>query len=157
MLVMMDSQAFEVATFRHDGPYWDGRRPAHVRYGTLEEDILRRDFTVNGMVYDPIEKRVIDIVDGRKDLERRTIRAIGDARQRFEEDRLRMVRAVRFAAALGFTIEDGTFQAIREQRQTIGQVSWERIGEEITRILTEGAARRGFELLDATGLLAVVL
>jgi len=157
MLVMMDSQAFEVATFRHDGPYWDGRRPAHVRYGTLEEDILRRDFTVNGMVYDPIEKRVIDIVDGRKDLERRTIRAIGNARERFEEDRLRMVRAVRFAANLGFAIEEQTCGAIREIAPTVTDISWERIGEEITRILTEGGARKGFELLDSTGLLKVLL
>src|SRR5215813_1073729 len=157
VLVMMDGQAFEVATFRHDGPYLDGRRPAHVRYGTLEEDILRRDFTVNGMVYDPIEKRVIDIVDGRKDLERRTIRAIGNARERFEEDRLRMVRAVRFAANLGFTIEEQTFGAIREIAPTVTDISWERIGEEITRILTEGGARKGFELLDSTGLLKVLL
>lgn len=157
MLVMMDGQAFEVATFRHDGPYLDGRRPAHVRYGTLEEDILRRDFTVNGMVYDPIEERVIDIVDGRKDLERRTIRAIGNARERFEEDRLRMVRAVRFAANLGFTIEEQTFGAIRELAPTVTDISWERIGEEITRILTEGGARKGFELLDSTGLLKVLL
>ena len=157
MLVMIDGQPFEVATFRHDGPYLDGRRPAHVRYGTLEEDILRRDFTVNGMVYDPIEKRVIDIVDGRKDLERRTIRAIGNARERFEEDRLRMVRAVRFAASLGFTIEEQTFRAIRELAPTVTDISWERIGEETTRILTEGAARKGFELLDSTGLLKVLL
>jgi poly(A) polymerase len=157
MLVMMDGQAFEVATFRHDGPYLDGRRPAHVRYGTLEEDILRRDFTVNGMVYDPIEERVIDIVDGRKDIERRTIRAIGNARERFEEDRLRMVRAVRFAANLGFTIEEQTFGAIRELAPTVTDISWERIGEEITRILTEGGTRKGFELLDSTGLLKVLL
>ena len=157
MLVMIDGQPFEVATFRHDGPYLDGRRPAHVRYGTLEEDILRRDFTVNGMVYDPIEKRVIDRVDGRKDLERRTIRAIGNARERFEEDRLRMVRAVRFAASLGFTIEEQTFRAIRELAPTVTDISWERIGEETTRILTEGAARKGFELLDSTGLLKVLL
>ena len=157
MLVIIDGQPFEVATFRHDGPYLDGRRPAHVRYGTLEEDILRRDFTVNGMVYDPIEKRVIDIVDGRKDLERRTIRAIGNARERFEEDRLRMVRAVRFAASLGFTIEEQTFRAIRELAPTVTDISWERIGEETTRILTERGARKGFELLDSTGLLKVLL
>ena len=157
MLVIIDGEPFEVATFRHDGPYSDGRRPDHVRYGTLQEDILRRDFTVNGMVYDPIEDRLIDLVGGRKDLERRTIRAIGDARARFEEDRLRMVRAVRFAASLGFTIEERTFAAIRELAPTITDISWERIGDEITRILTEGEARKGFELLDATGLLKVLL
>jgi putative nucleotidyltransferase with HDIG domain len=157
MLVMIDGQPFEVATFRHDGPYLDGRRPSHVRFGTLEEDILRRDFTVNGMVYDPVEDRVIDMIEGRKDLERRTIRAIGNPRERFEEDRLRMVRAVRLAASLEFTIEERTFAAIRKLAPTVTDISWERIGEEVTRILTEGKARKGFELLDATGLLKVLL
>ncbi|HTN69953.1 MAG TPA: CCA tRNA nucleotidyltransferase [Methylomirabilota bacterium] len=157
MLVIIDGEPFEVASFRHDGPYLDGRHPAHVRYGTLREDILRRDFTINGMVYDPIEDRVIDMIEGRKDLERRSIRAIGNPRERFEEDRLRMVRAVRFAASLGFTIEEGTLTAIHELAPTITDISWERIGEEITRILTEGGARKGFELLDATELLKVLL
>ena len=157
MLVIFDGHPFEVATFRYDGPYLDGRRPAHVRYGTLEEDILRRDFTVNGMVYDPVADRVIDLVEGRKDLEGRLIRAIGNPRERFEEDRLRMIRAVRLAASLGFSIEEETFDAIRELAATLTQISWERIGEEITRILSEGGARRGFELLDSAGLLAVVL
>jgi len=154
---MADDQPFEVATFRHDGPYLDGRRPSHVRYGSLQEDVLRRDFTVNGMVYDPIDDRLIDLVDGKKDLERRQIRAIGPPRQRFEEDRLRMVRAVRFAAGLDFSIEEETFAAIRELASTVTQISWERIGEEITRILTDGGARRGFELLEGTGLLRFLL
>src|SRR5438132_8230757 len=157
MLVVIEGEPFEVATFRYDGPYLDGRRPAQVRYGSLQEDILRRDFTVNGMVYDPIEDRLIDMVEGRKDLERRSIRAIGNPRERFQEDRLRMVRAVRFAASLGFTIEEQTFRAICELAPAIGDISWERIGEEITRILTEGEARKGFELLDATGLLKILL
>jgi poly(A) polymerase len=135
----------------------DGRRPSHVRYGSLQEDIFRRDFTINGMIYDPVEDRVIDLVEGRKDIERRTIRAIGNAQQRFEEDRLRMIRAVRFAAGLDFAIEPLTFDAIKQLAATITQISWERIGEEVTRILTEGGARRGFELLDETGLLAVLL
>jgi len=157
MLVVVDGEPFEVATFRHDGPYLDGRHPSEVRYGSLKEDILRRDFTINGMVYDPIEDRVIDLVEGKKDLERRSIRAIGEARERFEEDRLRMVRAVRFAASLDFTIEEKTLAAIGEMAPTVGQISWERIGEEITRILTEGGARKGFELLDATGLLSQIM
>jgi poly(A) polymerase len=157
ILVLVDGQPFEVASFRHDGPYLDGRRPSHVRYGNLQEDILRRDFTINGMVYDPVDDRVIDLVEGQKDLERGLIRAIGDARQRFEEDRLRMIRAVRFAASLKFTIESLTFDAIRQFATTVTQVSWERIGDEVTRILTEGGARRGFELLDETGLLEVLL
>ena len=157
ILVLVDGEPFEVASFRYDGPYLDGRRPSHVRYGSLQEDIFRRDFTINGMIYDPVEDRVIDLVEGRKDIERRTIRAIGNAQQRFEEDRLRMIRAVRFAAGLDFAIEPLTFDAIKQLAATITQISWERIGEEVTRILTEGGARRGFELLDETGLLAVLL
>ena len=157
ILVLVDGQPFEVASFRHDGPYLDGRRPSQVRYGSLEEDIQRRDFTINGMVYDPIADRVIDLVEGRKDLERRRIRAIGDRRARFEEDRLRMIRAVRFAASLKFAIERATFAAIQRLAPTITEISWERIGDEMTRILTEGGARRGFELLDESGLLKVLL
>jgi poly(A) polymerase len=157
ILVLIEGESFEVASFRHDGPYLDGRRPSEVRYGSLREDIHRRDFTVNGMVYDPVDDRVIDVVDGRKDLERRTIRAIGDPRQRFREDRLRMIRAVRFAASLKFDIEGETFDAVRELASTITDISWERIGDEVTRILTEGGARRGFELLDQSALLAVLL
>jgi poly(A) polymerase len=157
ILVMLDGAPFEVASFRHDGPYLDGRHPSHVRYGSLRDDVLRRDFTINGMVYDPMDGRVIDLVDGQKDLGERAIRAIGDPRTRFEEDRLRMIRAVRFAASLQFAVEEKTLAAIRELASTVTLVSWERIGEEITRILTEGGARRGFELLDDTGLLSVLL
>jgi poly(A) polymerase len=157
MLVILDGAAFEVASFRRDGPYLDGRHPSHVGYGDLREDVFRRDFTINGMVYDPIADRVIDLVDGKKDLGERMIRAIGDPRERFNEDRLRMIRAVRFAASLGFEVETQTLAAARELAPGISSVSWERIGDEITRILTEGGARRGFELLDLTGLLAVIL
>jgi poly(A) polymerase len=157
VLVMLDGQSFEVASFRFDGPYLDGRRPSQVRYGTLQEDIFRRDFTINGMVYDPVENRVIDLVEGKRDLARRCIRAIGDPRQRFEEDRLRMVRAIRFAASLNFDIDSLTLDAIKQSAAMITQISSERIGEEITRILTEGGARRGFELLDETGLLRILL
>ncbi len=157
LLVMIEGEAFEVASFRHDGPYLDGRRPTHVRYGSLQEDIFRRDFTINGMVYDPITGQIIDLVGGRKDLERKLVRAIGNPRARFEEDRLRMVRAVRFAASLDFTVEIETFDAIRELAPTVKQISWERIGEEVTRILTEGGAKKGFELLDRAGLLKILL
>jgi poly(A) polymerase len=157
MLVVIDDEPFEVATFRFDGPYLDGRRPSHVRYGSLQEDIFRRDFTINGMVYDPIEDRIIDLVGGKEDLQARRIRAIGNPQARFAEDRLRMIRAIRFAASLKFAIEDETFQAIKELAPTLTQISWERIGEEITRILIEGGARTGFELLDATGLLQIAL
>ncbi|HYY25861.1 MAG TPA: CCA tRNA nucleotidyltransferase [Candidatus Udaeobacter sp.] len=157
MLVLIEGQPFEVATFRHDGPYLDGRHPSQVRYGSLQEDIRRRDFTINGMVYDPLTERVIDEIGGRKDLEAKFIRAIGKPRQRFEEDRLRMVRAIRLAASLDFSIEEETFAAMRELAPTITLVSWERIGDEITRILTEGGARKGFELLDGADLLKIIL
>lgn len=157
ILVLLEGDSFEVATFRWDGPYLDGRRPSEVRFAGMREDILRRDFTINGMMYDPVEDRLIDLVGGREDLGRRLIRAIGEPRERFQEDRLRMIRAVRFAASLGFTIEENTLRAIREEAGAITQVSWERIGEEITRILTEGGARSGFELLDESGLLPAVL
>jgi len=156
ILVIIDGEPFEVATFRHDGPYLDGRRPSHVRFASLQEDILRRDFTINGMMYDPVADRVIDLVGGREDLSRRVVRAIGAPQARFQEDRLRMVRAVRFAAGLGFAIEEETLRAIAEQAAGITQISWERIGEEVTRILTEGGAKKGFELLDATGLLRAI-
>ncbi|HXG52112.1 MAG TPA: CCA tRNA nucleotidyltransferase [candidate division Zixibacteria bacterium] len=157
VLVIVDGEGYEVATFRFDGPYLDGRRPSEVRYGTLEEDIRRRDFTINGMVYDPLADKIIDLVGGVEDLRRRRVRAIGDPAARFEEDRLRMIRAVRFAAALGFEIEPDTLAAIRKLAGGITTISWERIGDEVTRILTEGGARRGFELLDETGLLRPIL
>jgi poly(A) polymerase len=157
ILVLQGSDSFEVATFRYDGPYLDGRRPSEVRFAGMREDILRRDFTINGMMYDPLKDRVIDLVGGQEDLSRRLIRAIGDPRARFREDRLRMVRAVRFAASLGFTIEANTFSAIQDEAAAITQVSWERIGEEVTRILIEGGARRGFEMLDECGLLTAIL
>jgi poly(A) polymerase len=157
ILVIVDGASFEVATFRHDGPYLDGRHPSEVRYGSLREDVLRRDFTINGMAYDPVQRTLIDLVSGRQDLQARVVRAIGEPRRRFEEDRLRMLRAVRFAASLNFVIEEQTLAAISELAATVTLVAWERIGEEITRILTEGGARRGFELLDQTGLLQVLL
>jgi poly(A) polymerase len=157
ILVLIAGQPFEVASFRDDGPYLDGRRPSQVRYGSLEEDVRRRDFTINGMIYDPLADRVIDLVGGRGDLQERRIRAIGDAVQRFQEDRLRMIRAVRFAASLDFVIEDATFAAIQQLAPAVTDIAWERIGDEITRILIEGGARRGFELLDESGLLKVLL
>jgi poly(A) polymerase len=158
--------ATEVATFRNDGIYTDGRRPDAVRFSAdPHEDVLRRDFTINGLLLDPVAFEagaplhdcVLDFVGGQADLAAQIIRAIGDPARRFAEDKLRMLRAVRFAARLRFTIEPATFAAIRAQASTIHQVSAERIRDELTRILTEGAARRGFELLDETGLLAEVL
>ncbi|MCX8072134.1 MAG: CCA tRNA nucleotidyltransferase [Candidatus Binatia bacterium] len=150
----------EVATFRQDEVYLDGRRPSAIRYAGPEADAQRRDFTINGMFLDPETNQVVDYVGGRADLEARVIRAIGDPASRIAEDRLRMLRAVRFAAVLGFEIEQNTFEAIRSNAALITGIAWERIGDEIARMLTEGergAARRAFELLDATGLLVHVL
>lgn len=157
VLVMEEGLPFEVATFRSDGAYVDGRHPSSVRFGSIEEDARRRDFTINAMYSDPESGEVIDLVGGRSDLAAGVIRAVGDAEARFREDRLRMLRAIRFAARLGFTIEAQTFDAIRAEAGTITDMAWERIGDEVVRILTEGQARRGFELLDASGLLLYVL
>ena len=148
----------EVATFRNDGLYSDGRRPESVSYTRdAREDVLRRDFTVNGLLLDPASGEVLDFVEGRKDLERRLIRAIGRPERRFAEDRLRMLRAVRFATALEFEIDPETFRAIQRLSGEIASVSAERVRDELLRILTSGHARRGFELLDSSGLLAYLL
>jgi len=157
ILVVEGGVRVEVATFRADDAYVDGRHPVSVRFTTPQEDAARRDFTINGMFADPETGEVLDFVGGRQDLERRVIRAIGDPRRRFAEDRLRLVRAVRFAARLRFAIDSATAEAIREMAPAIHEVSAERIGEEIVKILTEGAARRGFELLSELGLLREVL
>jgi poly(A) polymerase len=178
----------EVATFRSDGAYSDGRHPDAVRYTkSAEEDVKRRDFTINGLLFDPLrraglqeagpstsvaaatsaqddtsnreklESVVIDFVGGIADIDAELVRAIGRPEARFEEDRLRMLRAVRFAARFGFAIEEETEQAIRALAKRIDSVSRERVRDELTKMLTEGHARRAFELLDETGLLAEVL
>jgi poly(A) polymerase len=148
----------EVATYRSDIGYSDGRHPDAVRYAsTAEEDVQRRDFTINGLLLDPIADEVLDFVGGRADLERKIVRTIGDPRQRFAEDKLRMMRAVRFAARLGYAIDAATMAAIRELAGQIHQVSRERVRDELDKMLTEGRARRCFELLEASGLLKEVL
>jgi poly(A) polymerase len=157
ILVVEQGVAFEVATFRADDAYIDGRRPTSVRFTTAEEDARRRDFTINALLLDPIADAVVDFVDGQADLRRGVIRAIGDAQARIAEDRLRMLRAVRLAARLGFAVDPATLDAIRVAAPSITDMAAERIGDEIVKILTEGAARRGFELLDDTGLLRAVL
>ena len=148
----------EVATFRSDIGYSDGRHPDEVRFSTdPREDVARRDFTVNGMLLDPVSNEVLDFVGGRRDLEAKIIRTIGDPKQRFAEDKLRMLRAVRFAARFGYTIEPTTFAAIEELADEIQVVSRERVRDELTRMLTEGRARRAFLLLDESGLLPEVV
>lgn len=157
VIVVVDGVNFEVATFREDGPYVDGRRPASVHFSDARSDALRRDFTINAMFEDPLSGEIIDYVGGRADLAAGVLRAVGDPRARFAEDRLRMIRAVRFATRFGFAIDPPTLAAVRAEPDRLAIVSAERIGEEIVRILTDGSAKAGFELLDETGLLAVVL
>jgi poly(A) polymerase len=149
----------EVATFRNDGTYSDGRHPDHVSYATdLKEDVQRRDFTINGLLMDPLEgNRVLDFVGGRDDLKAGIIRAIGEPELRFKEDKLRMLRAVRFAARFHYIIDAATFASIQHLAPLIEQVSRERVRDELTKMLTEGSARAAFELLDSTGLLKEVL
>lgn len=157
IVVIVEEEPFEVTTFRSDGPYLDGRHPSKVRFGTLEEDVRRRDFTINAMMFDPQTRRLIDLVGGQEDLQRGVVRAVGDPTLRFAEDRLRMLRAVRLAAALNFTIHETTHAAIQQQVTHITDIAQERIGGELTRLLVEGGAARGVTLLDSTGLLAVLL
>jgi poly(A) polymerase len=158
VLVHENGAHVEVATFRSDLEYLDGRHPEGVRFETdPQQDVLRRDFTVNGLLLDPDTGEVLDFVSGVGDLNARVIRAIGDPERRFREDHLRLLRAVRFAARLGFSIEPETFEAIRQLAPLIRSVSAERVRDEIGRILVEGGARRGFELLDETGLLHEIL
>ena len=148
----------EVATFRADMSYSDGRHPDAVRYTkSPEEDVQRRDFTINGMMLDPTSNEVLDYVGGQKDLKARLIRAIGDPEKRFTEDKLRMMRALRFAARFDYAIDPATFVAIQKLAPQIHQVSRERLREELTKMLTEGQASRAFRLLDETGLLREVL
>jgi len=153
-----DNFVTEVATFRSDGAYSDGRHPDEVQFSNdAHMDVQRRDFTINGLLLDPDTHEVLDYVGGREDLQRGIIRTIGEAHQRFAEDKLRMLRAVRFAARFGYSIDNQTFAAIRELAPQIDQVSHERVRDEILKMLTEGRARRAFELLDQTNLLEQVL
>ena len=151
-------EIIEVATFRSDGDYLDGRRPRQVSYTTsAEEDVQRRDFTINGLLFDPEKDEVLDFVGGRFDLNAGILRTIGDPRLRFTEDKLRMIRAIRFAARLDYQVELETMLAIREYAASIGDVSKERIREELLKMLTEGKADAAFAMLDASSLLAQIL
>lgn len=161
--VLVDEYTFEVATFRRDGPYQDGRRPEYVEYTSAEEDARRRDFTINGLFYDPIADKLIDFVGGQADLEARLIRAIGDPVARFSEDKLRLLRAVRFAANLPrkdrkpFIIETNTWAAMCQLAPEIACVAVERVRDELDKIWAGARPEHGLDLLDQSGLLKVVL
>jgi tRNA nucleotidyltransferase/poly(A) polymerase len=158
ILVCEGGAQVEVATFRSDLGYSDGRHPDRVAYSrSPEEDVQRRDFTINGLMLDPENRRVLDFVGGENDIRAGVVRAIGAPQVRFAEDKLRMLRAVRFAARFHYAIEPATFAAIEAAAEQIMEVSAERLREELTKLLTEGAARPGFEMLDQTRLLAVLL
>lgn len=156
-IVILPQGQFEVATFRSDGDYHDGRRPSHVEFVDEKEDALRRDFTINAMFYDLRQQKVVDYVGGQSDLQDGILRTVGNPQDRFSEDHLRLLRAVRFAARLKYDIAPQTLEALGRMAHLIERTSAERIRDEILKMLTEGGARRAFELLDATGLLAHVL
>ncbi len=158
ILVLKGQAQVEVATFRSDIGYSDGRHPDRVEYSrSPEEDARRRDFTINGLMFDPETGTVLDFVGGQENIRAGVVRAIGTPELRFREDKLRMIRALRFAARLGYTIEPLTFAAIQAAAAQITEVSAERLRDELTKLLVEGAARRSFELLDESGLLCVLL
>ena len=157
IVVLENGFQFEVATFRSDDVYVDGRRPSAVHFSSPEEDAKRRDFTINGMFFDPIANEVIDFVGGRADLKAKLVRAIGDPAQRFAEDRLRMLRAVRFATVLDYKIDNQTWEALRANASSITEISAERIREELVRIFLSPNRVRGWDLLDESGLLRAIL
>lgn len=152
VMVLMDDQQVEVATFRTEGGYQDGRHPGHVAFASAKEDAARRDFTVNGMFYDPIEKKVLDFVNGQKDLQKQILRTIGNPDERFAEDYLRMLRAVRFAVKLGFTIEPTTWKSIQTYAPKITGISAERVAGEWEQILAHPNRTQGVKLLMESGL-----
>jgi poly(A) polymerase len=157
IVVLESGHEFQVATFRNDGQYIDGRRPESVTFATPEEDAARRDFTINGLFFDPIAGRLIDYVGGQEDLARKVLRAIGNPADRFREDRLRLLRAVRFTTTLGFDLDAPTWRAVCQHAAQITEVSAERIREELIKIFVSPRRQCGFDLLDESGLLAAVL
>ena len=157
IVVLENGFQFEVATFRSDDVYVDGRRPSAVHFSSPEEDAKRRDFTINGMFFDPGTEQVIDFVGGRADLEAKLVRAIGEPAHRFAEDRLRMLRAVRFATVLEYEIDKQTWEALVANAAMINQISAERIREELVRIFLSPNRVRGWDLLDSSGLMRAIL
>ncbi|PKN50691.1 MAG: phosphohydrolase [Deltaproteobacteria bacterium HGW-Deltaproteobacteria-13] len=155
--VIVQGHPYEVATFRSDDIYEDGRHPSRVHFSSAKEDVFRRDFTINGLLMDPETREITDYVNGRTDIEGKIIRTIGDPDSRFNEDFLRMLRAIRFAANLDFVIEPATKEAIERNASKIRQISAERLREELGKILTRGGSRRGFEFMMQTGVLKEVL
>ena len=157
VIVIKENQAFDVATFRNDGSYKDGRHPEEVTFSTPEEDTARRDFTINGIFFDPISQKYIDFVDGRSDIEKKVVRAIGDPDLRFQEDHLRLLRAVRFAARFNYEIEEKTWKSIKLNARGISKISKERVRDELTKILLNENRVLGFDLLVDSGLMEHII
>jgi poly(A) polymerase len=157
MVVVQDKNDYEVTTFRKEGGYVDGRHPTRVSFTDAQHDVQRRDFTVNALFLNPFTEEVLDYVKGREDLERRLIRTVGPPPPRFQEDKLRLLRALRFACQLDFEIEQETYQQVREHASQLTQVSWERIRDEVLKILTGPDPSRGLKLLFDSGVLEVIL
>lgn len=157
VIVVLEDENFEIATFRAEGVYSDGRRPDTVTFTSPKEDALRRDFTINGLLYDPLSEKVLDYVGGQKDIQARRIQTIGDPEKRFKEDKLRLLRAIRFASTLSFELERETFEAVKRLASEIQGVSPERIRDELVKIFTRKGAGRGLELLSESGLLKEIL
>ncbi|MCX7817355.1 MAG: CCA tRNA nucleotidyltransferase [Syntrophales bacterium] len=157
VVVIIDDKKFEVATYREEKEYKNGRHPSKVNFADVMEDVKRRDFTINGLLMDPVTGEITDLVGGMEDIEKRLIRTIGKPEERFQEDHLRMLRAIRFAAQLNFTIEESTLLAINSLAYMINRISAERIREELTKIVSQKGADKGLELLFSTGLLEEIL
>jgi poly(A) polymerase len=157
IVVLEDGLEFQVATFRADGVYLDGRRPESVTFTTAEGDAQRRDFTVNGLFFDPVEGKILDFVGGVEDLRAGIIRCIGEPAERFREDKLRLLRGVRFAATLGFEMDPPSWIALKEMVPAIATVSAERIRDELIKIFVHPSRVLGFDLLDASGLMEILL
>jgi poly(A) polymerase len=157
IVVIIDDGEFEVATFRSDGDSSDGRHPDSVSFSSIEEDAKRRDLTINGMFLNPLDNSIIDLVGGQNDLRSKVVRFIGDPTQRISEDKLRLMRAIRFSARLDFEIEENTFKAVKDNAHLISQVSSERIGEELLKILSVKNKKRAIELLFDSGIMHYVV
>jgi poly(A) polymerase len=157
MVVVQDTNNFEVTTFRKEGDYVDGRHPTQVSFTDAQHDVERRDFTVNALFFDPFTEEVFDYVKGREDLEHKLIRTVGPPKSRFQEDKLRLLRALRLACQLDFEIEQETYQQVKEHASQLTQVSWERIRDEVFKILTGPDPSRGLQLMFDSGILEVIL
>lgn len=157
VIVIVNNQAFDVATFRNDGSYKDGRHPEEVTFSTPKDDTARRDFTVNGIFFDPISEKYIDFVEGKSDIDKKVIRAIGEPNLRFQEDHLRLLRAIRFAARFDYEIETETWNSIKSNASGISKISKERIRDELTKILLNENRVLGFDLLVESGLMEHII